>query len=81
MEKKEPLALLMGMWTGAATMEDSIKILKKLGLKLSYIQEIPGISGHIPQESRSEKNTCLLQQLLLYLGHVSSLDVHWQKNG
>ena len=49
MEKKEPLALLVGMWTGTATMEDSIKILKKLGMKLSYIREIPGISGHIPR--------------------------------
>ena len=34
--KRDTLALLVGMWTGATTMEDSTKIPKKLGMKLSY---------------------------------------------
>ena len=50
MEKIESCALLVGMPTGAATMEKSMELLKKLKLELPYDPAIPFL-GIYPQKS------------------------------
>ena len=39
--KESPPALLVGMWTGAATVENSMRFLKKLKTELSYDPALP----------------------------------------
>ena len=56
--KGNTLALLVGMQTDPATMEDSMEILKKLGIKPPYDPAIP-LLGIYPEETKSEKDPCI----------------------
>ena len=56
MRKGNPLALLVGMQIDTATMEKSMKIFQKLGIKLSYDPTIP-LLGIYPEETIIEKDT------------------------
>ena len=44
--KGNPLALLVGMQTSTATMENSVEILKKLEIELPYDSAIPQLGIH-----------------------------------
>ena len=44
--RKNPPTLLRGMYIGAATMENSMKVLKKLKIKLPYSLAIPSMGIH-----------------------------------
>ena len=41
MEKREPCALLVELWTGAATVENSMDLLKILKMELPFDLAIP----------------------------------------
>ena len=58
-EKRElvPLTLLVVMQTNTATMENSMKILKKLEIELPYDPAIPLLVKHT-EETRTERDTC-----------------------
>ena len=58
-EKRElvPLTLLVVMQTNTATMENSMKILKKLEIELPYDPAIPLLVKHT-EETRIERDTC-----------------------
>ena len=74
--------LLVGMQIDTATMEKSMEIPLKLGIKLPYDPAIL-LLGICPEETIIEKDTCTqcsLQHWLQELGHGSNLDVHWQMN-
>ena len=51
-----PLTLLVGMQTSTATMENSVKILKKLQIELPYDPAIPLLGIHT-EETRTERDT------------------------
>ena len=55
--KGNPLTLLVGMQTSIATMENSVRFLKKLELELPYDQAIP-LLGINTEETSSERDTC-----------------------
>ena len=55
--KGNPLTLLVGMQTSTATMENSVKILKKLETELPYDPAIPLLGIHT-EETRSERDMC-----------------------
>ena len=57
--KRNALALLMGMQSETATMEDGMEIplKKKLGIKPPYDPAIP-LLGIYPEEIKTEKDTC-----------------------
>ena len=57
MEKGNPLTLLVGMQTSAATMEKSMEVLKKLEIELPYDPAIPLLGIHT-EETRIERDTC-----------------------
>ena len=52
-----PLTLLVGMQMDTTTMEKSMEIPLKLGIKLQYDPAIP-LLGIYPEETRIEKDTC-----------------------
>ena len=52
-----PLMLLVGMQMDTTTMEKSMEISLKLGIKLPYDPAIP-LLGIYPKETRTEKDTC-----------------------
>ena len=52
-----PLTLLVGMQMDTITMEKSMEIPLKLGIKLPYDPAIP-LLGIYPEETRIEKDTC-----------------------
>ena len=54
----DTLALLVGMQTDPATMEDSMEILKKLGIKPPYDPAIP-LLGIYFEETKIERDTCI----------------------
>ena len=55
--KGNPLALLVGMQTSIATMENSVEIPYKEQIKLPYDPAIPLLGIHI-EETRIERDTC-----------------------
>ena len=59
MEKSNPSALLVGMQTGAATVENSMEFLKKLKIELPFNPVIP-LLGLYPKnpETPIQKNLC-----------------------
>ena len=52
-----PLTLLVGMQTSTATMENSVRFLKKLEIELPYDPAIP-LLGIYTEETRIERDTC-----------------------
>ena len=56
--KGNPLTLLVGMQISTATMENSVKILKKLQIELPYDPAIPLLGIHT-KESRIERDMCI----------------------
>ena len=56
--KGSPLALLMGMQIYTATMEDSMEIPLKLGIKPSYDPAIP-LLGIYSEETKIETDICI----------------------
>ena len=52
-----PLTLLVGMQTSTATMENSVKILKKLQIELPYDPAIPLLGIHT-EETTIERDMC-----------------------
>ena len=57
--EKGTLTLLMGMQTGTATMENSVEIPLKTGNR-TPIQPSNSTAEHIPEETRTKRNTCTL---------------------
>ena len=57
--KGNPLTLLVGMQTSTATMENSVRFLKKLEIELPYDPAIPLLGIHT-KETRIERDTCTL---------------------
>ena len=55
--KGNPLTLLVGMQTSTATMENSVRFLKKLEIELPYDPTIPMLSIHT-EETRMERDMC-----------------------
>ena len=55
--KGNPLTLLVGMQTSTATMENSVKFLKKLEIELPYDPAIPLLGIHT-KETRIERDMC-----------------------
>ena len=57
--KGNPLALLVGMQIDTTTMENSVEMSLKLGIKLPYDPTIPLLDIY-PKETITEKDTCTL---------------------
>ena len=57
MENREAPTLLVGMQTGAATMENSVESPLKTGNKTAKRPSHP-TAGHTHQETRTERDTC-----------------------
>ena len=74
MEKREPLTLLMGMQTGIATMEDSVEIPLKTG-NGTAIQLSNPTADHIPEEARTERDTCTL----MFIAALFTMARTWKK--
>ena len=55
--KGNTFALLVGMKTGTATMENSGRFLKKLGTELPYDPSMPILGIH-PEETRTKRDIC-----------------------
>ena len=55
--KGNPLTLLVGMQTSTATMENSVKFLKKLEIQLPYNPAISLLGIHT-EETRIERDMC-----------------------
>ena len=55
--KGNPPTLLVGMQTSIATMENSVRFLKKLQIELPYDPAIPLLGIHT-EETRIERDTC-----------------------
>ena len=55
--KRNPLTLLVGIQTSTATMENSVRFLKKLEIELPYDAAIP-LLGIYTEETRRERDTC-----------------------
>ena len=55
--KGNPLTLLVGMQTRTATMENSVRFLKKLEIELPYDPAIPLLGIHT-KETRIERGMC-----------------------
>ena len=55
--KGNPLPLLVGMQTSTATMENSVKFLKKLEIQLPYNPAISLLGIHT-EKTRIERDTC-----------------------
>ena len=55
--KGNPLTLLVGMQTSTATMENSVRFLKKLEIELPYDPAIPLLGIHT-KETRIEREMC-----------------------
>ena len=55
--KGNPHTLLVGMQTSTATMENSVRFLKKLEIELPYDPGIPLLGIHT-KETRIERDTC-----------------------
>ena len=55
--KGNPLTLLVGMQTRTATMENSVRFLKKLEIELPYDPAIPLLGIHT-KETRIERDMC-----------------------
>ena len=49
-------ALLVGMWNGAATVENSLAVPQKINIKLSYDPAIPSL-GTYPREMKTYVHT------------------------
>ena len=66
--KRNPHALLVGMQTGAATVESSMEFLQKLKMELPYDPEIL-ILGIFPKETETltQKNICTPMFIAAYL--------------
>ena len=77
MEKGEPFVLLVGMQTGAATVESSMEILKKLKMDLPFDPVIP-LVGIYPNEPKTliQRNisTCMFIAALFTMAKCSSVD-------
>ena len=58
-EKKNPPTLLVGMWIGAATVENSKEGLQKTKNKVLIWSNNP-TSDHVSRENHNSKNTCTL---------------------
>ena len=56
--KGNPLTLLVGMQTSTSTMENSVEIPLKLGIKLPYDPAIP-LLGIYLEETKIEKDTSI----------------------
>ena len=56
-KKGNPLALLVGMKTDTATMEESMETPQKTRNKSTYDPSIP-LLGIYPEENKCEKDTC-----------------------
>ena len=81
--KGNPLTLLVGMQTSTATMENSVKFLKKLEIQLPYNPAISLLGIHT-EKTRIERDTCtplFITALFIKPGHGSNLGVHQQTNG
>ena len=72
--KGNPLILLVGMQTGAATMEDSGESLKKMGIELPYDPEIPLLGMH-REEARIERDMCIP----VFIAAVSTIARTWKQ--
>ena len=55
--KGNPLPLLVGMQTSTATMENSVEIPEKFGIKMPYDSAILLLGIHT-EETRIERDTC-----------------------
>ena len=55
--KGNPLTLLVGMQTSIATMDNSVKLLKKLEIELPYDPAIP-LLGTQTEETGSKRDRC-----------------------
>ena len=55
--KGNPLTLLVGMQTSTATMENSVEIPEKFGIKMPYDSAILLLGIHT-EETRTERDTC-----------------------
>ena len=72
--KGNPLTLLVGMQTDPATMEDSMEILKKLGIKPPYDPAIP-LLGIYPEETKIKRDT----HILLFIAALFTIARTWKK--
>ena len=57
MDKREPLTLLVGMQIDTATMENSMRFLKKLKIELPCNPAIP-LVGIYPEKTIIQKESC-----------------------
>ena len=56
--KENPLTLLVGLQTSSVTMENSVEIPLKLGIKAPYDPAISLLSIY-PEETKIERDTCI----------------------
>ena len=80
----EKLDILSGFIHTIATLENSVEILKKLGIELPYNPDIPLLGIH-PEETRIERDTCtpMFIAALFTIARTwkQPRNVHWQMNG
>ena len=74
--KKNPHALLVGMQTGAATLEKSMEFLKKLKTELPYDPAIVPLSIY-PKDTKiqSQRDTCTL----MFITVLSTIAEQWKE--
>ena len=78
-----PLSLLVGMQIDTTTMENSVEMSLKLGIKLPYDPTIPLLDIY-PKETIIKRDTCtpmVIATLFTIARMGSNLDVHQQMNG
>ena len=59
--KRNPYAIMVGLWTGAVTMKNSMEVLQKLKIEMPYEPVIPPMAIH-PKEMKTlcETDICTL---------------------
>ena len=78
-----PLSLLVGMQIDTTTMENSVEMSLKLGIKLPYDPTIPLLDIY-PKETIIKKDTCtpmFIATLFTIARMGSNLDVYQQMSG
>ena len=72
--KGNPLTLLVGMQTSTATMENSVRFLKKLEIELPYDPAIPLLGIHT-EESRIERD----RYIPMFIAALFTIDRTWKQ--
>ena len=63
-KNRDPQTLLVGMWSGTATVEGSLAVAQKINIKLSYDPAVPFL-GIYPREMKTYIPTKMCTQMFI----------------